>query len=66
MFFPELDLLKQQQKITVPSLAKRVSIRDTSMLSTSRTRQMQKCVPAAQTQHLEGAAVGRVTVSAEQ
>lgn len=65
VFFPELDLLKQGQKITVPSLAKRVSIREISMLTTSRTRQMQKCVPAAQTRQLAGAAVGTGTVSAE-
>lgn len=66
MFFPELDLLKQGQKITVPSLAKRVSIREISMLTTSRTRQMQKCVPAAHDMTVKGRDVGRVTVSAEQ
>lgn len=34
-----------------PSLATRVSTRDTNMLTTNRIKQMQKWVPAAQTKH---------------
>lgn len=49
----------------LPSLAKRVSIMEISMLTTSRTRQMQKCVPVGQRQQLEGAVVGWLTVSAQ-
>lgn len=65
MLFVGLDLLKQKQKTTLPSLANRVSIREISMLATSSTRQTQKCVPVAKTQQLEGAVAGRGTLPAE-
>lgn len=50
--FSGVDSLLQQQKMRPPSLATRVSTSDTNMLSTMRTRQTQKWVPAGQTHRL--------------
>lgn len=59
--FSGADALVRQKKMKLPSLASRVSSMDTNMLNTIKTRQMQKWVPAAQTDR--GSVVQAVTAA---